>query len=66
MLLTIVLSFFHNVFKKSLPFLDGRNSGLFGTKTYTRGTDFLLTKKNPYNLDMPVLSVWSYTCFQEN
>ena len=30
---------------KSLPFLDRRNSGMFGTKTYTRGINFLLSKK---------------------
>ena len=44
---------------KSFPFLDRRNSGMFGTKFYRRGTDFLLRKKKNYDLDKPVLSVWS-------
>ena len=43
-LLTTILSFLYNVFK-SLPFLDRQNSGLFGTQTYTRGIDVLLSKK---------------------
>ena len=31
---------------------------MFGTKTYTRGTDFLLSKKKSYELDKPKLSVF--------
>ena len=54
---TIVLSFFHNVFKRR-PFLNRRNSGMFGTKTYTRGTDFLLSKKKATNLISGKLSVF--------
>ena len=66
MLLTIVFSFFQNVFK-SLPFLDRRNSGIFGTKTNTRGTDFLFSKKEqkkklqPYyaGIDCMVIDLFS-------
>ena len=33
------------MFSKNFPFLDRQNSGLFGTQTYARGIDFLLSKK---------------------
>ena len=61
-LTTIILSFLYNVFK-NLTFLDRQNSELFVTQTYARGINFLLSKKN-YDLDMPVWSIWSKTCFQ--
>ena len=32
-------------FQKNFPFLDRQNSGLFGTQTYAKGIDFLLSKK---------------------
>ena len=53
MFLTIILSFFYNVFK-NLLFLDRQNAGLFGTQTYTRGIDFLLSK-NAFNHHHSVL-----------
>ena len=30
---------------QNFPFLNHQNSGLFGTQIYTRGIDFLLSKK---------------------
>ena len=44
MLLTIIFSFFYNVFKHP-PFLGCQNSGLFRTKSYIRGIDFLCWEK---------------------
>ena len=44
MFLTTIISFLYNVFK-NLHFLDRQNSELFDTQTYTRGIDFLHSKK---------------------
>ena len=47
LLTTVILSFLYNFIKKkkTFPFLDRQNSGLFDTQTYARVIDFLLSKK---------------------